>query len=149
MGYWNIGRSRKFYSSQVNEITRLLERYVRESNQNVDVSKYLALCEQLGQEPDPDKMPLDASAFPVEVQVAFFVFDLLSDRWEGMSGTYLGKDWSPAKFIMETFEIEDIKTIVFFAKLYDNILMKERAEAASKRQKAEERRAKTKTSMSR
>ena len=94
-------------------------------------------------------MPLDASAFPVEVQVAFFVFDLLSDRWEGMSGTYLGKDWSPAKFIMETFEIEDIKTIVFFAKLYDNILMKERAEAASKKQKAEERRAKTKASMSR
>ena len=59
-------------------------------------------------------MPLDASAFPVEVQVAFFVFDLLSDRWEGMSGTYLGKDWAPAKFIMETFEVEDTKTCLLY-----------------------------------
>ena len=94
-------------------------------------------------------MPLDASAFPVEVQVAFFVFDLLSDRWDGTSGLYLGKDWSAASFIFDTFSIEDVKTIVFFAKTYDNILIKERAEEASKKQKAEERKAKSKASMSR
>lgn len=109
----------------------------------------MALCEQLGQEPDPDKMPLDASAFPVEVQVAFFVHDLLSDRWDGASGTYLGKDWSAANFIFDTYGIEDIKTTIFFAKLYDNILAKERIEEASRKQKAEERRAKAKASISR
>tara|TARA_B100000424_G_scaffold201032_1_gene158179 strand:+ start:576 stop:860 length:285 start_codon:yes stop_codon:yes gene_type:complete len=94
-------------------------------------------------------MPLDASAFPVEVQVAFFVFDLLSDRWDGASGMYLGKDWASASFIFDTFNIDDVKTVVFFAKTYDNILIKERAEESSRKQKAEERRAKSKASMSR
>ena len=37
----------------------------------------------------------------------------------------------------------------FFAKTYDNILIKERAEESSRKQKAEERRAKSKASMSR
>ena len=54
-------------------------------------------------------MPLDASAFPHEVQVAFFVFGLLPDRYEGMSGTYMGKDWSSANFIFDTYKIDDIK----------------------------------------
>jgi hypothetical protein len=101
------------------------------------------LCEQLEQEPDPDKMPLDASVFPPEVQVAFFVFDLLSDRWDGMSGTYLGKDWSSADFIFKVYKIEDIEHVTYFAKLYENILIKYRAEEAEKKRKASERRAKS------
>lgn len=104
----------------------------------------MRLCEQLGQEPDPEKMPLDASEFPPEVQVAFFVFDLLPDRWEGMSGTYLGKDWSSAEFIFRIYEIEDIKYVTYFAKIYENIVVKYRAEEAEKRRKASERRAKAK-----
>ena len=60
-------------------------------------------------------MPLDASAFPYEVQVAFFVFDLLSDRWDGMSGMYLGKDWAAAHFLCEVYKIEDIPIVIYFA----------------------------------
>ena len=45
----------------------------------MDKEKYLRLCEQLGQEPDPAKMPLEISVFPEEVQVAFFVYDRLSE----------------------------------------------------------------------
>ena len=62
---------------------------------------------------------------------------------------YLGKDWSSASFIFDTFNIDDVKTVVFFAKTYDNILIRERAEESSRKQKAEERRAKSKASMSR
>ena len=62
-------------------------------------------------------MPLEASSFPYEVQVAFFVFDLLSDRWDGMSGMYLGKDWSSATFLIEAYKIEDIPVVVYFAKV--------------------------------
>ena len=105
------------------------------------------LCEQLGQEPDPDKMPLDASMFPYEVQVAFFVFDLLSDRWDGMSGTYLGKDWTACDFIFETFEIDkdDKREIVYIGKIYESILMKHRAEEAEAKRKQAERTAKAKS----
>ena len=87
-------------------------------------------------------MPLEASAFPYEVQVAFFVLGLLPDRYEGMSGTYMGKDWSSATFIFETYNIEDIQSVVFFAKTYENMLIKERSEEQKRKQKQAERRAK-------
>ena len=78
MGYRNCRWPWKFYEQQVAEVEKLLERYVTERHQ-LDVEKYLLMCEQLGQVPDPAKMPLEPSAFPEEVQVAFFVFDLLEE----------------------------------------------------------------------
>tara|TARA_B100000508_G_C11347622_1_gene222343 strand:+ start:307 stop:591 length:285 start_codon:yes stop_codon:yes gene_type:complete len=94
-------------------------------------------------------MPLEVSAFPHEVQVAFFVHDLLSDKWDGASGNYLGKDWSSANFIFKTFNVEDVPTVVYFAKIYENLIVHSRLEENSRKQKAEERRAKAKSSMSR
>lgn len=101
------------------------------------------MCEQLGQEPDPAKMPLESSSFPEEVQVAFFIYGLLSDRWDGMSGTYLGKDWNSLEYIFKIYEIENQKEIFFFLKIYENLLISYRAEEADKKRKAEERKAKS------
>ena len=129
------------------DLKKLLDRYVKESTQNVDLSKYLALCEQLGQEPDPDKMPLEASAFPYEVQVAFFVFDLLPDKWDGMSGMYLGKDWSSANFLIKTYNIEDVPIVVYFAKLYENILVSQRSEELARKQKQQQQQARNKAKL--
>ena len=84
------------------------------------------MCEQLGQMPDPDKMPLEISVFPDEVQVAFFMFNMLSDRWEGTSGTYMGKDWSHCEYIFSLHEIEDPKIIMYFMKLYENLVIEQR-----------------------
>ena len=88
-------------------------------------------------------MPLDASAFPYEVQVAFFVLGLLPDRYEGMSGTYMGKDWSSANFICDTYKIDDIKTVVYWAKTYERLLVNARAEESERKRKQAERRAKS------
>lgn len=73
----------------------------------------------MGREPNPDKMPLDASVFPYEVQVAFFIYALLPQRWDGMNGYYLGVDWAPAEFFMKTYNIENIPEVVQFIALYD------------------------------
>lgn len=105
----------------------------------MDGEKYLRICEQLGQVPDPAKMPLESSAFPEEVQVAFFMFDLLSDRWDGMSGTYLGKDWSTCLQLFEVYEVDDSKNTIFFMKLYEAVLMKHRMEEQDRKRKAAER----------
>lgn len=134
---------RKFYWAQVTQIQGLLERFVREQDASVDVDKYLRICEQLGEEPDPQKMPLTEQDFPVEVQVAFFMFNLLSDVWDGMSGSYMGKDWSSCGFIFDTYEIEDRKTTLYFMKLYERIIMNYRAKEAERRRKEEERKAKS------
>lgn len=87
-------------------------------------------------------MPLDASVFPEEVQVAFFVFGMLSDVWDGMSGSYMGKNWTDAQFIFDIHKIQDPRTVLYFAKMYERLLMNYRAQEAEKRRKAEERKAK-------
>jgi len=88
-------------------------------------------------------MPLTESDFPTEVQVAFFMFNLLSDVWEGMSGSYLGKDWSHCSQLFKVYKVEDKKTTIYFMKLYERILMNHRAEEAERKRKAEERKAKS------
>jgi hypothetical protein len=107
------------------------------------MDQYLEICEQLGTEPDPQKMPLTESSFPTEVQVAFFMFNLLSDVWEGMSGTYCGKDWSHCSQLFDIYNVEDPKTTLYFMKLYERILMNHRSEEADRKRKAEERKAKS------
>ena len=105
----------------------------------MDVEKYLRICEQLGQEPDPAKMPLEASSFPEEVQVAFFMFDLLSDNWDGMSGTYLGKDWSQCTQLFDIYGIEDRPTTMYYMKMYEQVLMHHRLQDQEQKRKAAER----------
>tara|TARA_S200002703_G_scaffold152195_1_gene152382 strand:- start:18 stop:332 length:315 start_codon:yes stop_codon:yes gene_type:complete len=93
--------------------------------------------EELGKEPDPDKMPLTDGDFPYEVQVAFFIYSLLSDRYEGMSGTYMGKDWGPLSALLDVYEVDDRKDVVYFLKIYESIntdLINKRMEVERKRQ---------------
>ncbi len=88
-------------------------------------------------------MPLEASAFPQEVQVAFFMFDLLPDRWDGNSGLYMGKDWAAANFLFDLYGVEDRRDIVYFMKVYENLVINARAEETERKRKAAERRAKS------
>ena len=52
------------------------------------------------------------------VNKAFFIFDLMTDIWEGNTGSYLGKDWSSIEFLFDTYEVEDRPTVVYFLKSY-------------------------------
>jgi hypothetical protein len=88
-------------------------------------------------------MPLESSAFPEEVQVAFFVFSLLSDKWEGMSGTYMGKCWEELEYIFELHSVENRRTVFFFMKIYENIIIKYKTEESEKKRKAAERKSKS------
>jgi len=84
-------------------------------------------------------MPLTSSDFPEEVQVAFFIFSFLSDVWDGMSGTYLGKDWGIVFRLFDLYKIDNEKDILFFMKLYEMAVIEYRAKESEKRRKAEER----------
>ena len=87
-------------------------------------------------------MPLDLSDLPEEVQVAFFMFSLLPDHWEGMSGTYMGKYWDGVDYFFKLYNVDDPKTIFYIMKLYEGELVAHRAEKAEEKRKAEERKAK-------
>ena len=85
-------------------------------------------------------MPLDSSDFPVEVQVAFFIFGFLEDSWDGMSGTYLGKKWANIEYLFNLYAIEEPKVILEMMKLYESVIVEQRASEAERKRKAEERR---------
>ena len=103
----------------------------------------MLVCEQLGQDPDPAKMPLEPSDFPEEVQVAFFMFNLLPDHYEGMSGTYMGKNWDGREYFFKLYDVDDRKNIIYLMKMYEIKIVNYRAEKAEQKRKAQERKAKS------
>jgi len=86
-------------------------------------------------------MPQELSDFPLEVQVAFFVYSLLEDNWEGMSGSFLGKIWSSVEFYFNTYEVNNRREVIFFMKTIENITINHRAEEQAKKAKERERKA--------
>jgi len=74
------------------------------------------MCEQLGTDPDLDEMPPVLEDFPQEIQEAFIVHAMLPDKWDGSSGSYMGKDWSALRDLLEINKIEDQKTVCYFLK---------------------------------
>ncbi len=84
-------------------------------------------------------MPLDASAFPEEVQVAFFMYNFISDNWDGMSGTYMGKKWEELPYIFKLYKVSNPRDIFFYLQMYDNEVIKFRAEKQTQKKKADER----------
>ena len=91
-------------------------------------------------------MPLDSRVFPQEIQTAFFIYSLLEDKWDGMSGTYMGKSFSNIEYFFNLYGVTDEKTILFFLKIYDSIKVNHRIQKSEQKRKAEERRAKSKAS---
>lgn len=87
-------------------------------------------------------MPLELSDFPEEVQVAFFIFSLLPDYWEGMSGSYMGKHWNGIDYFFNIYGVDNVKNVFYFMKMWERILITQRAEDAERKRKADERKAK-------
>ena len=114
MGYRNYRRPGKFYQDQVTQILGLLDKHYKEGQLPLDT--YLELCDQKGIEPDPDEMPPTTEDYPYEVQVAFLLHDLLPDRWDGMSGSYFGKDMSALGTLLDVYEVEDKRNTIFWIK---------------------------------
>ena len=82
---------------------------------------------------------MDMGSFPYEVQLAFLIHNTLPDRWEGMSGSYLGKEWSAVGSLLDIYDIEDKKTVIYFIKIIDNINSKLINENIQKEQKKREK----------
>lgn len=116
----------------------------RHFSQSIDLDKYLAVCEQIGEEPDPAKMPPEMEDYPSEVQQAFLVHSCLPDRWDGMSGMFMGKDWSALGALLDVFEVDDKRTTVYFLKAIDDRNSNSINDKVTQRNKAAQARAKMK-----
>lgn len=110
----------------------------------MDVEKYLKVCEQLGEEPDLNKMPVERAIFPLEVQEAFMLHDFLSDKWDSMNGYYLGKDYSALETYINILDIEDAKQSLYFLKHIEYFNSEKINKNIKAKREAEERKAKMK-----
>ena len=121
----------------------MLEQKFSKSQKKWD--EYLIVCERLGKIPDYNKMPIDDKDFPYEVQLAFFIHSIMPDRWDGMSGSYLGKDWSAIGDLFDIYDIEDKRTVTFFLKNIDILVSNQLNKDIQKKQKQIERKGGTNT----
>jgi len=88
-------------------------------------------------------MPPDDSVFPMEVQQALFLHSLLPEKWDGMSGSYLGREWSALSVLLDVYEIADRKTVVLFLKQIEAHHMASVNKELKRKQDAERRKTKT------
>lgn len=56
-------------------------------------------------------MPQDGADLPYDCQLALFIFNALPDNIEGMSGLWLGKDFSGLSFIFDLYVYRDSQFI--------------------------------------
>ena len=87
-------------------------------------------------------MPPAMDMYPYEVQMAFFIYSLLSDTWEGMNGMYMGKNLSGLGELLNIYEIEDRKTVVYFLRHIDGERMHSINQEVKRKQEAERRKIK-------
>ena len=82
----------------------------------------------MGVEPKEADVPKDPSTFSLEAQQALIMLNVLPDKWEGMSGTWVGKEYAGLLDIMDLYQIEDKKQVFELLKVCEDELGKFYAE---------------------
>lgn len=93
------------------------------------------MCEQLGNEPLAEEIPPEYDDFPYSVQLAINIYSILSDKWEGFSGTYMGKDYTLLPYLVKLYNIENEAQTLQFLLLIDRIVSEKRAEEQKRKRK--------------
>ena len=68
--------------------------------------RYFKMCEQMGQEPNPEEIPPDMEDFPEIAILALNTFSSLGDRVYPDIG-YMGKDFTTLPYSIEMYGVED------------------------------------------
>lgn len=126
------------------EVRKDLDDFVRHDSApgGVSTEQYLSLCKQLGQEPDPSKLPKTINHFPPIIQTALRIYNKLPDLHTslGMEGSiYAGKDYSSFIAICSIYYINDDYDRMIIMHVCEHLekgrLEKERAARAKSRKK--------------
>ena len=88
----------------------------------------------MGWEPQEEDLPQDGSNLSLECQQALTVLNALPDIFEGMNGTWMGKDYSGLSAIMDIYEIDDRKTVFELLKVAESEMSKYYSDKAKQRE---------------
>ena len=91
------------------------------------------MCEQMGWEPKEEDLPQDGSNLSLECQQALTILNALPDNWEGMNGTWLGKDYSGLSAVMDIYQVESRREVFELLKEAESILGKYYAQQTKSR----------------
>ena len=106
----------------------------------MDSEHYFQMCEQMGWEPKAEEIPLDPAHLDYVVQCALILFNCLPDKWEGMSGSWMGKDYAGLMDIMNIYQMDNKKDVFTLLKVAEH----EASKFYSEKQKQQESLAKVK-----
>jgi|688.fasta_scaffold637887_2 hypothetical protein len=89
--------------------------------------QYFDLCEQMGNAPVPEEIPIELHEFPLEVQEALCIYKTLRDDWEFVAGTYLGKKLDTVFDLFSAYGIpsEDHRTYYELIAMVDSVRIDE------------------------
>ena len=99
----------------------------------MSADQYILMCEQMGWEPKEEDLPQDGSNLSLECQQALTILNALPDNWEGMNGTWLGKDYSGLSAVMDIYEIESRREVFELLKEAESMLGKYYAQQTKSR----------------
>ena len=86
--------------------------------ENISKEKYLALMEQLGKEPELDKMPLDYFDLCPDAQIAVNIYNRLGNRVYGDVG-FVGKDYTNLPILIGIFGISNKDLLIDLLNVLD------------------------------
>lgn len=90
--------------------------------------KYLEICYEMGDEPDPERTPPELGDFPVDSQKAIILYGKLGDRLVPDIG-YVGKDFSILPLLMDIYGVEDRELFIETLLILDQRMIERSAEA--------------------
>jgi len=87
----------------------------------------------MGWEPKEEELPQDGTNLSLECQQALTILNALPDMWEGMNGTWLGKDYSGLSAVMDIYEVESRREVFELLKEAESIIGKYYAQQSKSR----------------
>ena len=87
----------------------------------------------MGWEPKEEELPQDGTNLSLECQQALTILNALPDNWEGMNGTWLGKDYSGLSAVMDIYEVESRREVFELLKEAESMLGKYYAQQTKSR----------------
>lgn len=92
----------------------------------------------LGNDPIDEDIPVEFEDLGTITQTTLELYNYLPDRWEGMSGMFMGKDYSIVFDLFNVHEITDNSERRIMLKIMSNV-DRIRSEIISKKYKAKEK----------
>lgn len=87
--------------------------------------------EQVGKEPDPDKIPIGAEDLALDAQIALSIYNRLGSRIYGDVG-FVGKDYTNLPILIEVYSIKDKELLIDLLNIIDTFNIQKSQEAIKK-----------------